>query len=333
MRPMTEYSTLPKFSHIYVEKGVKEYPLTHVVLARFPKATLIEIDRYQEVFNRSRQDWREAKSAQKLILAKKEAPFLYRATDVIQGAHDRFFYTTPILNCIYDCDYCFLQGKFTSPHAVIFVNEEDFFGAASAELVSGPITLSPSYETDLLGFQKIVPWASKWIEYAAKNPSLTLELRSKSASYQSIKQDRIPTNVILSWTISPSEIVQKYEKGTPRVEARLNSAQKALEDGWKVRLCLDPILVTDKWQECYRAFLSDLTKTFPVKDLYDFWVGTFRISSQQLERIKSQRDDSDILYYPFIKEGDVSCYPNTLRNEATSMTKEYLSNVRDVVYW
>lgn len=330
---MSGFTTLPKFSHIYVEKGAKEYPLSQLVLKRFPKYTIIEIERYQEVFNRSRQNWREAKSVQKLILARKEAPFLYQATDVIQGAHERFFYTTPILNCIYDCDYCFLQGKFTSPHAVIFVNEEDFFNAASTELLNGPMALSPSYETDLLGFQSIVPWASKWIDYAAKNPSINLELRSKSASYQSIRSESPPSNIILSWTISPSEIVQKYEKGTPGVDARLNSAQKALEDGWKVRLCLDPILVTDKWQECYRAFLSDLTKIFPVKDLYDFWVGTFRISSQQLERIKSQRDDSDILYFPFIKEDEVSCYPVTLRNEASAIAKEHLSTVSNVVYW
>ena len=31
-----------------------------------------------------------------------------------------------MLNCIYDCEYCFLQGKHMSAHYLLFINYEDF---------------------------------------------------------------------------------------------------------------------------------------------------------------------------------------------------------------
>ena len=32
-----------------------------------------------------------------------------------------------MLNCIYDCKYCFLQGMFNSANYLVFVNYQDFF--------------------------------------------------------------------------------------------------------------------------------------------------------------------------------------------------------------
>ena len=32
-----------------------------------------------------------------------------------------------MLNCLYDCRYCFLQGMYPSAHYLLFINFEDFF--------------------------------------------------------------------------------------------------------------------------------------------------------------------------------------------------------------
>ena len=70
-----------------------------------------------------------------LILAKKTSPFLYPITDMVQGHRmPSFFYTTPMLNCLYNCEYCFLQGMYSSGNIVIFVNQNDFHDAIKLEL-------------------------------------------------------------------------------------------------------------------------------------------------------------------------------------------------------
>ena len=104
-------SYLPNFSHIYIESQVKGSDLASQCIKRFPRAKIIEIIDYKSIFNRPNQDFQTQKKSTKLILAKKNPPFIYPATDILQdGGFRNFYYTTPVINCIYNCDYCFLQG-------------------------------------------------------------------------------------------------------------------------------------------------------------------------------------------------------------------------------
>ena len=75
-------------------------------IEKFSKSTIIEINHYKDVFNRPNQDFQIQKSSMKLILAKKTAPFLYPASEMVQEfGSPNVFYNTPILNCLYNCDY------------------------------------------------------------------------------------------------------------------------------------------------------------------------------------------------------------------------------------
>src|SRR5690606_27139140 len=108
-----------------------------------------------------------------------------------------------ILNCIYDCHYCYLQGLYPSANIVIFVNIEDFFGAVDRQLEGGTLYLCPSYDTDLLALEGIVPYASRWIEFAGTRQGLRMELRTKSANYGAIAHLKPVEQVILAWSLSP----------------------------------------------------------------------------------------------------------------------------------
>ena len=91
---------LPDFSHIYIEKEIKNNPFTKKILSKFPKAVIIEIEHYKDKFNSYSQNFRSQKNSQKLILAKKTNPFLYEASHLIQKQDINFLYTTTMLNCI-----------------------------------------------------------------------------------------------------------------------------------------------------------------------------------------------------------------------------------------
>ena len=65
-------NTLPKFSHIYVEKDALNYPLTESVLSKYGSSKMIEINNYKEIFNRSNQNFQLQKFSMKLILAIKK---------------------------------------------------------------------------------------------------------------------------------------------------------------------------------------------------------------------------------------------------------------------
>ena len=112
---------------IYYEEGVREHPRTQKLLDRFPNASLIPCSHYKEVFNPSGQNFRLQKKKPALILAKNSGKLVHSVPPTYGIGGTRNFYFSHMLNCLYDCRYCFLQGMYPSAHYLLFVNYEDFF--------------------------------------------------------------------------------------------------------------------------------------------------------------------------------------------------------------
>ena len=116
-----------RFSHIYVERRIRNHPRTEQILLRFPQAQIVEIEHYKDVFNRHGQDCVRQHQAQALILAEKTDHFFYEGAPVCQDfGNTNFYYCSTMMNCIYDCSYCYLKGMYPSGHMVLFVNIEDY---------------------------------------------------------------------------------------------------------------------------------------------------------------------------------------------------------------
>lgn len=315
------------FSHIYVEKGAENYPDTRLLLEKFPQAVRIPINDYKDVFNRQNQRFQFQKQSMKLILAVKKDRFFYEASDQVQNFdHKHCYYNSLILNCVYNCDYCYLQGMYPSANVVVFVNGDDFFESTKKQLSVHPMYLCISYDTDLLAFEQIVPFCSRWIAFASSEPDLTIEIRTKSVNYKSIAQLTPAPNVVLAWTISPQEVIDAYEKETPSFKARLGAVGKAIRDGWKVRLCFDPVIRTENWMEIYSDCVKDTFNQLPADKLSDISLGVFRMNSEYLQRIQKQRADSDLLYYPFEAKEKTVSYPENERNEMNAFMLNTLQN-------
>jgi spore photoproduct lyase len=304
---------LPIFSHIYIEDRAREYPLTSRTLAKFPKATNITIQNYKEVFNRPRQRWDHQKTALKLILAVRDDAFLYPGSSFVPSFdHTRFFYTTPVLNCLYGCEYCYLQGMFPSANLVLFVNSEDFIKAAERELAKpSPSYLCISYDTDLLALEEIFGYCAIWIEFARMNPHVTLEIRTKSAHTKLLRDIPAPPNVILAWTLSPERVISSYEHKTPGLDARLKAIRVAQQHGWRVRVCYDPVLKITGWQDAYSELIMQTMQQLSPEAVHDFSIGVFRIPSGYLRAMQDSNPSSKLVHYPY-----------TVRNSSASYTPE-----------
>jgi len=319
---------LNDFSHIYVEKEILNHPFTKEILAKFPKSELIEINHYKDKFNSYSQNFRSQKGSQKLILAKKEAPFLYEASSLIQKQDINFLYTTPMLNCIYDCHYCFLQGMYPSSNVVLFVNIEDFFDEVENYLKTHDnLFLSISYDTDVLAVENIFGIAKKWIEFA-KNKPLKIEIRTKA-----INVDKLPLNenVILSFSLSPNEVISKYELKTPNLEKRINAIKKVIQKGYKPSIAIDPIIKIPDYKKIYSQMIEKIFNKINPEDIESIIFGTFRMNSNQFKTIKKSGLVSDLLYYPYeIKNKKVSYQDD---EEIVKYFKEILSKYNKRLFY
>ena len=295
---------LPDFSHIYIEKEILNHPFTKEILSKFPNSIIIEIEHYKDKFNSYSQNFRSQKHSQKLILAKKREPFLYETSDLIQKQDINFLYTTTMLNCIYDCHYCFLQGMYPSSNIVLFVNIEDFFQATEKKLNElNNLFLSISYDTDILAVENLFGIAKKWIQFAEHKP-LKIEIRTKAININNLKLNK---NIILSFSLSPQIIIDKYEKKTPNLEQRIKAINKIISDGYTPSIAIDPIIKIPNYKQIYKEFIDYLFSKVNYQKIDSVIIGSFRMNSTQFKTIKKSGLLSDILYYDYeVKNGIVS---------------------------
>ena len=304
------------FSHIYVEKNVLNHPRTKAILNRFSKSRVISIDHYKDVFNRPRQSFRLHKTTPSLILARNTGASVFPGAPVCQDfGYDHFYYTSSCRNCIFDCEYCFLRGMYGSSDVVVFVNLEDAFSEVEALLSKHPVYLCVSFDTDLIALENLTGYVSAWAEFTEKHPELTIEIRTKS--FRKDIFDKIPScdRVIFAYTLSPQEIIDRFEKRTGTLDERLSAASYAMEKGFPVRLCFDPILYFPDWKNAYTEMIEKVKSSLDLSRIKDVSIGTFRISSEYIKKVRKDLPDSEIVQYPFERHNRVMEYPDLLRND------------------
>ena len=290
-----------RFTHVYVEERAEEYPLTQKILAKLNGADVIKIRHYKDVFDRKRQNAPLQKDHQALIIAVRDGSRIFKGAPVCQSMGQKnFYYASSMMNCPFDCEYCYLKGMYPSSNMVVFVNLEDYRKDVEEKLKEGPVYVCASYDTDLLALNGLTGHADFWKDMARTHDDLLVELRTKAAVDVT---DNI-SNVIYAFTLSPVEVVERFERHTASVDARISAASRAVENGAKVRLCFDPVIRIPEWKDAYKKLIDDAASGIGFDRLTDVSVGTFRISADYLTRMRKAYPDSEIAWYPyFIKDG------------------------------
>jgi spore photoproduct lyase len=264
----------------YIEKEALNENITQHIIRKFnPK--IIKINHYKDIFNRSHQDFNLQKSKNILILAKKKDRFLYKGSGFCNNrGYEKFYYSTQILGCIYNCEYCYIGGMYPCGYPVIFVNEDDFLREAE-KLKNAYIAIS--YESDLLAFEGIYPFHNKWIELARKRADLLIESRTKSANTDRLP-DNPPPNFLLGFSLSPTEI-NRFEKKAPPLEKRIKALKSAIDKGYNTEIAIDPIIKTDNFKEIYKNFIDCLKKEIDISNI-NIEIGAFRMNKNFLKKLR-----------------------------------------------
>lgn len=331
MNSLSKPSHSDFFSHLYIEESVINEALTCKIKEKFSDSKIIIIKHYKDIFNRPNQNFALQSKSKNLILARREAPFLYKGSYYSDGfEYENFFYTPSILGCLYDCEYCYLSGMYNSANSVFFVNTQDFFDAVLPYL-DKPTLIAISYDTDTLAIESLTSHTKEWIEFAQKHPNLHLEVRTKSANFKAIKTLHVSNKVVLAWTLSPQKIIELYEHKTPSLQRRLQAIKEAVDAGWRVRVCIDPVIYNEDFLELYPPLIDELFALIQPERLYQLTLGSFRMSSVHLGRIKKLRR-SDIAFYPYEVKDNIVSYGKTIEQNILQVMLEkatqYISKER-----
>ena len=233
------------------------------------------------------------------------------------------------MNCVFDCEYCYLKGMYPSANLVVFVNLEDIFAEVEKRLAAHPVYLCVSYDTDLLALEHLTGYAARWIEFVRRmntgGQRLRIELRTKGTGGSLWQTVRPEAGVICAFTISPQQVIDAYEHGTASLAGRLAGAEAAMEQGFSVRLCFDPMIYCNDWKNHYDAMLAQVCGTLDLEKLSDVSVGTFRISQDYLKKMRKNEPDSAVVQFPYQNDGGVYHYPTALMEEMEQYMTEKLA--------
>ena len=205
-------------SRVYIEAEIRDHPRTREILARLKNPPRIEIDHFGEVFNPRAQNFRLQKKDPAIIIARKTRGQVLAAPPGYGLDAKHHYYFSHMLNCIYDCRYCFLQGMYQSAHQVIFVNYEDFSSAiaATAEKHAGEkVWFYSGYDCDSLANEPMTRFTDFFIPAMAPLDNAWLELRTKSTQVRGLLRQEPVERVVTAFSFSDQWSHRRLEHGVP----------------------------------------------------------------------------------------------------------------------
>jgi len=276
---------------IYIENEVLDLERTEKILKRYPKATKIEIDKYSEVFNPHAQNFRTQKLNPALILANKKNKKILSTPTQYETGGGANYYFSHMLNCPYDCRYCFLQGMYRSANYLLFVNYEEFAEeirqvAQQHKSDEKPAWFFSGYDCDSLAYDPVSQFTDYFLPLFEELPNAILELRTKSTQIRSLLARTAMPNVVVAYSLSPDEVANAIEIGAPSFAKRLEALAKLQAKGWRIGLRFDPIIWNRNYKSQYKKMIDETFSQLNAEKIDSVTLGGFRLPKGYYKKIR-----------------------------------------------
>ncbi len=311
--------------NIYIENEILGHDRTNRICQQFPDASQISCTRYGEVFNLKAQNFRLQKQQPALILAKKHQGFVLPAPVGYGIGSQHNYYFSHMLNCLYDCRYCFLQGMYQSANYVVFINYEDFMQEIrriSKQHNEEPVHFFSGYDGDSLAFEPVTGFADYFLSQFDSLPNAWLELRTKSTQIRSLlKRDVIP-RCIVAFSLSPELIAQKQEHKAPALARRLHAIEKLQAQGWKIGLRFDPLLYEHGYQEQYEQLFQQVFDIVDPAQLHSVSLGVFRLPEKYFKKLNRLYPEDRLFAAPVQTTQGLTAYRQDIEQDMMQYCSE-----------
>jgi spore photoproduct lyase len=313
---------------IYIEKQIVNHPRSREILARFPDVRLIHCERYGEIFNRKAQSFRLQKKQPALILAKKHKGFVLPTPEAYNIGAKENYYFSHMMNCLYDCRYCFLQGMYRSAHYVLFVNYEDFTNEIENKIqkTDKEIHFFSGYDCDSLALEPVTKFLEYFLPVFREHRNALLEIRTKSTQIRTLLNTEPLDNCVIAWSFTPDEIAAVLEHKTPSVDRRIESIIKLQEKGWRIGLRFDPLIYSNKFKSEYRKLFTDTLQICNPELLHSVTLGSFRLPKGYFKSLQKMYPDERLFASPLEEVNGMFGYKAQIQSEMLNFCRQEILN-------
>ncbi len=309
------------FEKIFIEKDILHHYRTKKITSFFPKVKKITIENYRDIFEKVKKPYLQKRDNFYLFIAQKKGHVVKPAPSAYGLEHDSesHYYFIQAFNCIYECEYCYLQGYFNSPDLVLFINFEDISCEIKKILVKDTakrIWFHSGEFTDSLALTHLTGEIEFFYDFFKSHKRAFWEIRSKSVNIRRLLTLPPLENIIISFSLSPEKSVKKYDHKTASLVQRLKAIETLYKKGFLIGVHFDPIIPSENLLSEYRELFSQLNQHIPLKKLSYASLGAIRYSQKSFLELKRNYPNSNLLDFEVIKGFDKKIrLPRPLRHK------------------
>jgi len=217
-------------------------------------------------------------------------------------------------NCSFGCSYCAVQT---------FYHEEIAFDEKLAEKLEA-ISLEPDrfyhigtgQSSDALAWGNKLGMLDALFAFAAANPNVLLEFKTKSDNIRYIVENDAPENIVCSWSLNTPTIVENEEHFTASLDKRIAAARRVADKGMRVAFHFHPMVHYDDWREDYTALAGQLVELFDPAEVAFLSMGSVTLIKPVIKKIRELGNPTKMLQMELVPDphGKLT-YPDSVKVE------------------
>ncbi|MBC7429357.1 MAG: hypothetical protein H7336_12135 [Bacteriovorax sp.] len=299
------------FEVIYIEKQLLDHPRVLEILKKYPNSLIQKIDKVEDVFGRVKKPYLQKRTNLNLFLGEKKGQLVKLAPPAYGLSGEPHYYFVHAYNCIYECNYCYLQGYFHSPDIVLYLNHEEI-ALEIARVASVYHTLHPKNNiwfhageySDSLALTSLSGELGHYFKLFRNLPYCNLELRTKSVNIRELLKEEPLQNIITSFSLSPAHRVKSNDLKTPPLKNRLEAIRELNANGFPIGIHFDPIIYDDQFIETYEELADQLLDFISADKIRYISLGVVRFTKEVYQKVQKNYPESDLLAQEFVRSFD-----------------------------
>lgn len=307
------------FSKIFIENSLKDNTKALEIINRFKNAEVIHIDKVEDIWGKVKRPYLQKREDLNLFLGEKNGQIVKEAPDAYGTPGAPHYYFIHAYNCIYECNYCYLQGYFNTPDIVTFLNHQDIQDQIIeiynlARTKQDEVWFHAGEYSDSLALSHITGELDLYYDTFKKIPGAILELRTKSANIRSLLKKEPLSNVIISFSLSPKDKIKNNDLLTPGLTHRLKALKSLHGAGHQVALHFDPIIYSDNLIEEYQELLEEVKEAIPLHKIKYLSLGVVRFTKDVYYEVLKNYPESEFAIQDLkMAEDKKMRYPRAIR--------------------
>ena len=215
-----------------------------------------------------------------------------------------------VRNCAFGCSYCSIQSFFFDDEVIMYDDLSGRLARIEAELDPETVYhIGTGQSSDSLVWGNRLGNLDALNGFAARNPNVIVELKTKSANIEALLDREIAPNILVTWSLNDPAVARWEEHGTASVEARLRAARRVADAGTLVGFHVHPIIRHRQWRSGYDRLVDVVVSEFEPIEVAMVSIGTLTYTKPVVRRIRAAARPTRALQMPLVESAGKLSYP------------------------